>query len=210
MSCIYTNEVVTGFGRLGHFFSSEPHFNIVPDILITAKGLTSGYQPLGAVIIDDTLVSAISHQPTLNNNFFTNGYTYSGHPIACRVAIKTIELMQEKKICDQVKNIGPYFIKQLQTLLQCPIVGDVRGDHLMACIEYKVSSSVTEPTDADIAIAQKVDQYCQQYGLLVRSIENLCVLSPPLIIDHEEIDQLISIMHRAIQVVQYEFNANNK
>jgi putrescine aminotransferase len=194
-----SDEVVTGFGRLGHFFSSEAHFDIIPDIITTAKGLTSGYQPLGALIIDDSLVDELCNKKSIENNYFTNGFTYSGHPIACSVALKNIELMQEKKICEHVQDVGPYFVEKLKTLLDYPIVGDVRGDHLMACVEINVSPGASKATPEDISYAQEIDRFCQEHRLLVRPYENLCIFSPPLVINREEIDQIVNILTLAVQ-----------
>ncbi|WP_420474268.1 aminotransferase [Noviherbaspirillum sp. ST9] len=193
-----SDEVVTGFGRLGHFFSSLDRFSVVPDILITAKGLTSGYQPLGAAIISDRLITEISGANAPDAPTFTNGLTYSGHPVACAVASRNIQLMKEEKICEHVRKIGPYFMEQLQTLREYPIVAEVRGDHLMACVECRVSRHKGPATNADIVLAQKVDDVCYQMGVLVRPYENLCILSPPLIIDQEGIDRIVEVMRRAI------------
>ncbi|WP_299587854.1 aminotransferase [uncultured Microbulbifer sp.] len=194
-----SDEVVTGFGRLGHFFSSKIHFGLDPDIIITAKGLTSGYAPLGAIILSEHLAREIK-ETHLKNPVFTNGYTYSGHPIACAVALKNIELMEKMALCEHVRSIGPYFIERLQELEKYPIVGDIRGHHLMACIEFRASNAYSPiPTLEDIAIAQAVDTHCQRLGLLVRPYESLCILSPPLIINEQQIDSMINILQNAIE-----------
>jgi adenosylmethionine-8-amino-7-oxononanoate aminotransferase len=199
-----SDEVVTGFGRLGHFFASEAHFGIVPDIIVTAKGLTSGYQPLGAVLISERLVQAVAGANAMPNGTFTNGFTYSGHPVACAAALANIEIMERERICDHVREVGPYFMRRLQELRRFRIVGDVRGDHLMACIECMHEEVGDIPGAADIAIAQRVDWHCQQMGLLVRPYESMCILSPPLTISHEEIDELCGILGAALAKTQHE------
>lgn len=194
-----SDEVVTGFARLGHFFASDHLFDLQPDIIITAKGLTSGYMPLGAAIISEKLIEDIK-QSGCEKPVFTNGYTYSGHPIACSVALKNIELMEKQNLCNHVKEVGPYFVERLQSLKQYSIVGDVRGHHLMACIECRVNPTHSPiPTEDDIAVAQALDEYCQRLGLLVRPYESLCILSPPLIITKTQIDSLIDILHKSIK-----------
>lgn len=193
------DEVVTGFGRLGHFFASRDHFGIVPDMIVVAKGLTSGYQPLGAVLISERIVQAMVDAVGDGNPTFTNGFTYSGHPVACACALKNIEIMQREDICAHVREVGPYFIERLRTLRSHEIVWAVRGDHLMACIECRRSKNTEDVSSFDVALARRVDQYCQKAGLLVRPFENLCILSPPLTISREKIDEIVAILDQAIR-----------
>lgn len=199
-----SDEVVTGFGRLGHFFASQERFDIVPDMIVAAKGITSGYQPLGVVMISDAICDLISENAPEDKPVFSNGYTYSGHPVACATAIANIEIMQRDNICGHVQDVGPYFIEQLRTLVQSPIVYTVRGDHLMACVECWTGAEVG-PTANNMALAQRVDQYCEQQGLLVRPYENLCILSPPLIIERSEIDRIVAIIAEALAKAQSDF-----
>ena len=201
-----SDEVVTGFGRLGHFFASEAHFDIVPDMIISAKGITSGYQPLGVVMISDRICDAISTGAPEEKPVFSNGYTYSGHPIVCATAIKNIEIMKRDGICQHVREVGPYFIEQLRTLIDSDIVYTVRGDHLMACVECWTGDEVG-PTAKNMALAQRVDQYCEQDGLLVRPYENLCIMSPPLIVERSDIDRIIATLGSALTRAQNDLRA---
>ena len=189
-----SDEVVTAFGRLGHYFASEDVFGIVPDIITVAKGISSGYQPLGAAIISDELVNRISGESASENSYYTNGFTYSGHPVTCAAALKYLEIMEREKINEHVREVGPYFMKRLETLKEFPIVGDIRGVCLMACVECVVSDNVEE----NIAVAQRVDEFCQEKGLIVRPYENLCILSPPLIIDKASADRIVDIIRESI------------
>ena len=193
-----SDEVVTGFGRLGHFFASEPRFGIVPDMIVTAKGITSGYQPLGAVVISDKIASAMSTAAPKDKPVYSNGFTYSGHPVACATAIANIEIMQRDDICGHVRDVGPYMIERLRELNASPIVYTVRGDHLMACVECWTGEE-TGPTAKNMALAQRVDRYCEESGLLVRPYENLCILSPPLVIERSDIDRIVTILGGAIE-----------
>jgi len=202
-----SDEVVTGFGRLGCFFASEARFGVIPDMIVTAKGLTSGYLPLGAVLISERLISAISGAGAPDNPVFSNGFTYSNHPVACAVALENIALMERERICDHVRDVGPYFIKRLQELKRFPIVGDVRGDHLMACVECSAGFVGPLPNLRDIHIARRVDRYCQEMGLLIRPYENMCILSPPLVITHAEIDELVAVLEIGLKRVQDEIAA---
>lgn len=193
------DEVVTGFGRLGHFFSAEEVWGIIPDLITCAKGVTSGYQPMGAVIISDKLFDRISGNNAPEAAYFTNGYTYSGHPVACAAALKNIEIIKRDNLCEHVRDIGPYFIEQLKTLERYDIVGETRGSNLMACVECDISGNRVAAEEKDMTAARIVDQFCEQEGLIVRPYEALLILSPPLIIDLAGIDQIVSILARSIE-----------
>ena len=189
-----SDEVVTGFGRLGHFFCSQEKFGIIPDIITSAKGITSGYIPLGAVLISDRLMKDISK----DSSSFFHGFTYSGHPVSCAAALKNIEIIKRDKILDHVKNIAPYFHQKLKTLYSLPIVGDVRGMGLMAGIECVIDKDSKNPLILDLAIASRIDEESLKLGLIIRPIYHICVLSPALIITKEQIDDLVDKLHQAI------------
>jgi len=201
-----SDEVVTGFGRLGHFFASEARFGIVPDMVVTAKGLTSGYQPLGAVLISDRVANAMSEAADPAKPVFSNGFTYSGHPIACATAIANIEVMRREDICGHVRDVGPYFVERLRELRALPIVSAVRGDHLMACVECEIPGEVG-PTAGNQALAHRVDAYCELSGLLVRPYENLCIMSPPLVITRGEIDRIVDIIADSLARAEHDLRA---
>jgi len=189
-----SDEVVTGFGRLGHFFCSQEEFDIIPDIITSAKGITSGYIPLGAVLISDRLMKDISK----DSSSFFHGFTYSGHPVSCAAALKNIEIIKRDKILDHVKNIAPYFHQKLRTLYSLPIVGDVRGMGLMAGIECVIDKDSKNPLILDLAIASRIDEESLKLGLIIRPIYHICVLSPALIITKEQIDDLVNKLFQAI------------
>ena len=201
-----SDEVVTGFGRLGHFFASQARFGIVPDIVVTAKGLTSGYQPLGAVLISDRVADGLVEAADPANPVFSNGFTYSGHPVACAAAIANIEVMTREDICGHVREVGPYFVERLRELRAVPIVSAVRGDHLMACVECQVPGEAG-PTPRNQALAHRVDIACERSGLLVRPYENLCIMSPPLIVTKGEIDRIVGILAGSLAEAERDLRA---
>ncbi len=189
-----SDEVVTGFGRLGHFFSSEKIFKVVPDIITCAKGITSGYIPLGAVLFSDKLLADIKDQ----SNLFFHGYTYSGHPACCAAALKNIEIIKRDKILEHVQEIEPYFQEKLKTLYELPIVGDIRGKGVMAGIECVINKDSKEALVLDKAIATRIDEESMKLGLIIRPIYHICVLSPALIITKKQIDNLVDKLSQAI------------
>ena len=193
------DEVVTAFGRLGHWFASESVFNIQPDIITTAKGLTSGYQPLGATIFSERIWQVISAPG--HDRYFAHGFTYTGHPVACRAALKNIEIIESEGILEHVREVGPYFLKQLKTLEQLPIVGEVRGNHFMVCIENVANKETRALFGDDVDIGQRITDECARRGVLIRPIGHLNVLSPSLILTIEEIDRIVATLGDGISTV---------
>ncbi len=191
-----SDEVVTAFGRLGHWFSSVDEFGIQPDIIISAKGLTSGYIPLGACIYSDRIAEVV-HE-TGHGDCFTNGYTYSGHPVACAAALKNIEIMEREKIFDNVKEVGPYFREQLETLLDLPIVGQVRGRQFMQCVEFVKDKETREIFPEELDIGKRIANNADPKGLIVRPLVNLNVMSPPLIMTKADVDFVVLTLREAI------------
>ncbi|MEM6633748.1 MAG: aminotransferase [Bacteroidota bacterium] len=193
-----SDEVVTAFGRLGDMISSQDTFGIQPDVLVLAKGISSGYIPLGATVISDKIHEVIS-QPKADNPYFSHGFTYSGHALACGVGLKNIELLEEGGYCSHIKEWGPYFERQLKTLEALPTVGEVRGSHYMLAIEYVKNKKTKESFSDEHSIGKRVYYHCKQRGLILRPIGPLNVLSPPLTYDKEAIDQTVEIIRESIK-----------
>ena len=193
-----SDEVVTGFGRLGHLFASEDVFGIVPDIITSAKGITSGYVPLGAVLISDRVIEQVSGDDA-EGSVFSHGFTYSGHPVPCAVAHKNLDIIEEEKILEHAREVAPYFQERLRELEDIPIVGEVRGLGLMACVECVISQGSKDPLLLDYEIGNRIDEHCQELGLIVRPAINMCVLSPPIIITKPQIDEMVDILRTGIE-----------
>ncbi len=193
-----SDEVVTAFGRLGHMFTSEEEFGIVPDIITCAKGLTSGYLPLGATILSDEIYEVIS-KPQADGAIFTHGYTYSGHPVSCAAALKNIEIMEREDICGHVQEVGSYFEQQVKTLIDLPIVGDIRGRKFMMCIENVANKETKELIDPKAAVGNRIAAHCQARGLIVRPLAHMNVLSPPLVLTKQHVDFLVSTLRESIE-----------
>ena len=197
-----SDEVVTGFGRLGHCFASEAVFGIQPDMISTAKGLTSGYIPMGALLVSDRLLKEI-HDCGGDSAVFSNGYTYSGHPVAAAAGRKNLEIMQHEKLFELVRENGPYLQQQMQTLRDIPIGRDVRGMGMMACVECEIKQGDNDLA-TDYEIGKLIDRHCQALGLLVRPLINMCVMSPPLTITRDQIDEMVSMLRRGIEMAMQE------
>ncbi|MDD9823461.1 MAG: aminotransferase [Gammaproteobacteria bacterium] len=191
------DEVVTGFGRLGHFFASESVFNIVPDIITCAKGLSSAYAPLSATILSDEFYDVIS-TPQAEGALLTHGFTYSGHPVCCAAGLKNIEIIEREDLCGHVRALGPYFESQLATLADLDLVGDVRGSHFMLCVENVADKQSKALLADDIRVGDRIADAAQKRGVLVRPIGHLNVLSPPLILTRDNIDTLVATLRESI------------
>ncbi|MEW9805932.1 aminotransferase [Mesorhizobium sp. ZMM04-5] len=191
-----SDEVVTGFGRLGHVFASEELFDIEPDMITFAKGVTSGYFPLGGVVISERLLKDLnrSNHP---DAMFGHGLTYTSHPVGCAVALKNLDLL-EGGILDHARAVAPYFQQRLKTLEDLPLVGEVRGAGLMACVECVADRESKDPLQLDKDVGKRIDQHCHELGLLVRPLINMCVMSPPLVITKDQIDHLVAILREGI------------
>jgi putrescine---pyruvate transaminase len=196
-----SDEVVTGFGRLGHWFASKEVFGIQPDMITCAKGLTSGYLPLGACIISDSMMERMTNNGEM---LFSNGYTYSGHPVSCAAALKNIEILEREKILEHVREIVPYFQNRLSRLSRFPIIGDTRGQGLLGCIEGRLTKDGSRLVD-ERKIGTMLDEICNDMGLIVRPLINMCIFSPPLIITKPQIDEMFDILEHAITKVSAAF-----
>ena len=196
-----SDEVVTGFGRLGHFFASEPVFDLVPDVITSAKGLTSGYVPHSATLFSDEIYDVIS-VPQEKGALFTHGFTYAGHPVSCAAALKNIEIMEREDICGHVRTVGPYFEERLRGLLDLPLVGDVRGMRFMMCVEAVKDRETREVFGQDAEIGARITRHCKTRGLLVRPIGHMNVLSPPLTLTRDQIDRLVDTLRESIIATQ--------
>ena len=192
------DEVVTSFGRLGHFFASKDVFGMQPDIITTAKGLTSGYQPLAATIISDEIHEVISEEGAM----FFHGMTYSGHPAASAAALANIALMENEKIPERVRTTGKLFENKLHGLTDLEMVGEVRGSHFMMGVEFVKDKEHKTPFEKSDDIGQKIAAAAQKRGLIARPLGNILIMSPTLIMTEDQIDETTDILRESIMDVQ--------
>ncbi len=198
-----SDEVVTGFGRLGHWFASEPVFGIVPDIITCAKGITSGYAPLGAMLVSDRLVDQLKDEDR-GDIAFSNGFTNSSHPVACAAALANLDVMERDGILEHVRNVTPHFQQRLQQLERFEIVAEARGVGLAGCVEGDIAppeATQVERLAIDYQFGSLMDAACEKRGLIVRPSINMCVFSPPLIITIEQIDEMFDILEEALEEI---------
>lgn len=195
---LIVDEVITGFGRLGKPFGIQTT-GVVPDMLVFAKAVTSGYQPLGGVVLHDrvwqTLVDA-GPEFVLHN-----GYTYSGHPVACAAGLANLDILEREGLIAGVRRKAPYFRKRLSALARAPIVGEVRTAGLMGAIELVRDPQTREPFPAEAKVAIRVRQAALDRGVIVRASGDLIVVCPPLVVTRDDIDLLAGVLGEAVAEV---------
>lgn len=180
------DEVITGFGRLGSSFAAE-HFGVMPDLITTAKGLTNGVIPMGAVLATKEIHDAFMQGPDHLIELF-HGYTYSGNPIASAAGLATLETYKEDGLFERAAELAPYWEDGLHALRDCPHVIDIRNEGLIGAVELEPIAG--EPTKR--AFQAFLD--CYDKGVLIRTTGDIIAMSPPLIISRSEIDQLFSTL----------------
>ncbi len=194
------DEVITAFGRLGVWFASERE-GLDPDLLNVAKGLTSGYLPLGATLVSDEIADVI-----LPAGYFAHGYTYTGHPVCAAAGLANVGVIEELGLVDRVRNdAGPYFQQKLAELAEHPAVGEVRGDNLIGAAELvprggrpSASRGDRDGLQPGMALGLKAADLIREEDAIVRGIRDLIALAPPLIITRAEIDELFDSVRRGL------------
>ena len=198
---IIADEVVTGFGRLGEFLASDAIFEMAPDIITCAKGLTSGYLPLGATIISSRIMGALSN-PVAKSDVFTHGFTYAEHPVCCAAALANIDIIEREEICRHVRETSSFFKKNLETLLEFDIVGDVRGAGFMFAIENVADKESKSLFPAEVEIGDRIAAHARRMGVIVRPGGHLNIFSPPLTMSREDIEFLTDTLRKSIRLTQ--------
>ena len=185
------DEVITGFGRTGDWFASQ-RFAVTPDLMTTAKGITNGAIPMGAVFVHRDVHAAFMHGATVDIDLY-HGYTYSGHPVACAAALATLEIYEREALPQRAAELAPYWEERAHALRGLPGLIDIRNFGLIAAVEF-APEPARNPTRAF-----EVFRSCYARGLLARPTGNVLAFSPPLIISRAEIDTLFEILAASIR-----------
>ena len=193
---LVSDEVICGFGRTGHWFGCET-FGTRPDLMTFAKGVTSGYIPLGGVMVGERIAKVLIEQ----GGEFNHGYTYSGHPVACAVALANVRYMQEHGVVERVRTeLGPYLAAVLAELADHPLVGEVQSCGLMASLQLvrdKASRAVFAPS---LEVGMLCRGHCFGNGLIMRAVGDRMIIAPPLIITGAQIDELAALIRRCLDL----------
>ncbi|MDE0284864.1 MAG: aspartate aminotransferase family protein [Gammaproteobacteria bacterium] len=187
---LVVDEVICGFGRLGTWFGSD-YYNLQPDLMPIAKGLSSGYLPIGGVMVADRVADLFIAE----GEQFAHGFTYSGHPAACAVAIANIGIMRDENIVENVRdNTGPYLEQRWNELAQHPLVGETRGVGFLRGLELVKNKREREFFDPVGSAGQICRDICFDNGLVMRAIRDTMAISPPLTMTREQVDELIELV----------------
>jgi putrescine---pyruvate transaminase len=194
---LHADEVITGFGRTGEWFGSDT-YDLEPDIITMAKGLSSGYQPISAISLGARMGEAIASA----KEELVHGYTYSGHPVACAVALKNLEILERDGIIARVKkSIGPYFQRRVHEIFTAhPLVGEVRGIGMLAAMELVADKTERRSFPREKSVGTICRDYCFANGLVMRAIRDTMVLAPALIITEAEVEKLLAKAKRCIDL----------
>ncbi|MGY4748743.1 aspartate aminotransferase family protein [Pannonibacter sp. Q-1] len=201
------DEVICGFGRLGTWFGSE-YFGIEPDLMPIAKGLTSGYLPMGGVLVSDKVAEGVIGK----GGEFYHGYTYSGHPACAAAALVNLEIIQREKLVERVANdIGPYLQARWRALGDHPLVGEARMTGLVGALELVPEKGNRKKAFADTGT---VGTLCRDIsfgnGLIMRAVRDSMIISPPLVISHDEADQLVALARKTLDDTWAELKRQGK
>ena len=188
------DEVICGFGRTGEWFGSD-FYGLKPDMMTIAKGLTSGYIPMGGLIVRDDVVAVLNE-----GGDFNHGFTYSGHPVAAAVALENIRILRDEKIIEKVQaETAPYLQKRLRELNDHPLVGEVRGVGMLGAIEL-VQDKATRKRYEGKGVGMICRQFCFDNGLIMRAVGDTMIISPPLVITRDEIDELVTKARKCLDL----------
>ncbi len=191
------DEVICGFGRTGEMFGSQT-FDMKPDSVTIAKALTSAYMPLGAITVSEPMYQALLEE-SKKQGVFAHGFTYGGHPVACAVALKTLEIYDRIDIVGHVKKVAPVFQARLRDLMQHPLVGEARGVGLIGALELVADKASKAPFPGKVGLGGKVVMLAQDEGLICRAVAGDSIaLCPPLIIDEATIGEMFDRLARTL------------
>jgi putrescine aminotransferase len=201
---LVSDEVITGFGRTGEWFGCE-HFGFRPDLMTFAKGVTSGYVPLGGVMVGKRIADVLVSQ----GGEFNHGYTYSGHPVCCAVAVANIRLLQQLDLVTHVHDdVGPYLAEQFGALAEHALVGETQTCGLMGAMQLVSDKSSGAAFADDVEIGMACRAHCFDNGLVMRAVGDRMIIAPPLVITRAQIDEMMVLIRRCLDLTLGDARSN--
>ena len=193
---LVSDEVICGFGRTGHWWGCET-FGFRPDLMTFAKGVTSGYIPLGGVMVGDRIADVLIDQ----GGEFNHGYTYSGHPVACAVALANIRLIRRERLVEKVRDdLGPYLAEHFAALAEHPLIGEAQSVGLMGALQIVRDKASGELFDGKLEVGMVCRGHCFGNGLIMRAVGDRMIIAPPLVMTHAQIDEMVALIRKCLDL----------
>ena len=203
---LISDEVICAFGRLGHWFAYEK-FGYRPDLITFAKAVTSGYIPLGGVLVGDRVARVLIEQ----GGEFNHGYTYSGHPVACAVGLANLDLMAREDLPGRVReDIGPYLARQFDRLLEHPLVGEAQTCGFVAGLSLVKDKATGQRFAPELAVGMRCRGHCFRNGLIMRAVGDRMIIAPPLTMTHEQIDDMMLLIRTCLDATWSDLRASGE
>ena len=200
---LISDEVICAFGRLGTWFGYEK-FGYKPDLVTFAKAITSGYIPLGGVMVGDRVAKVLIEK----GGEFTHGYTYSGHPVACAVGLANLAIMEAEQLPQRVRDdIGPYLAQCFETIAAHPLVGSAETCGFMAGLVLVKNKAHRECFAEDLSVGMICRGYCFQNGLIMRAVGDRMIIAPPLTMTRAQIDEMMALILKCLDLTYQDVKA---
>jgi putrescine---pyruvate transaminase len=197
---LISDEVITGFGRTGNWFGCET-MGFKPDLMTFAKGVSSGYIPLGGVMVGERVARALIDQ----GGEFNHGYTYSGHPVACAVAVANIRLVQRERLVEKVRDeSGPYLAKKFAELGEHPLIGEAQTCGLMGALQIVKDKRTGQVFDSKLEVGMLCRAHCFGNGLIMRAVGDRMIIAPPLVMTLPQIDEMVALIKKCLDLTHAE------
>ena len=201
---LVSDEVICGFGRTGKWFGCET-MGTKPDLMTFAKGVTSGYIPLGGVMVGERMAKVLIEQ----GGDFNHGFTYSGHPVACAVALANIRLIQQQKLVEHVHDdVGPYLAQQFASLNDHPLVGETQTCGLMGAVLLVKDKAKRQAFPSELELGMVCRGHCFGNGLIMRAVGDRMIIAPPLVITRAQIDEMMVLIRRCLDLTLADAHKN--
>ena len=197
---LISDEVICGFGRTGNWFGCET-MGSRPDLMTFAKGVTSGYVPLGGVMVGERVAKVLIEQ----GGEFNHGYTYSGHPVACAVAVANIKLIQRERLVEKVRDeTGPYLAAKFAELGEHPLIGENQTCGLMGALQIVKDKRTGQVFDSKLEVGMLCRAHCFGNGLIMRAVGDRMIIAPPLVMTLAQIDEMVELIRKCLDLTQAE------
>ncbi|MBL3574010.1 aminotransferase [Rhodovulum sulfidophilum] len=193
---LISDEVICGFGRTGHVWGCET-YDFIPDAIISSKALTAGYFPMGAVILGPDLADRL-HRASEAVEEFPHGFTASGHPVGCAIALKAIDVILNEGLLENVRRLTPLFEEGMNRLAENPNIGEFRGKGLMGALEAVADKPTKTPFPSTLSVSERIANTCTDHGLICRPLGQSIVLCPPFILTEGQMDEMFTKLEAAL------------